>query len=636
MSESQRPAISSGVIAATSGAAVTWATVLAVIVLAVTVLVMAGCDRQRAATNPPAQPPAQPAAQPAAAPAIAEVAPPQMEPAIDAADSAQDAMATQEDSVEPVEEIDPTAATDDNRSVEDSSLEPGQPAQPTEAPTIAPFRLLLPTTAGPLLVDLDIQVGDQPLSDAFERRIELIIEQAGGADKLTWNELFEHIAANPQTFGRAMVDSQQYRNMIQMYDRNRNKRPEPDEVAHFLFRDSGVSGPFRMAGSNYFRQTNRTQSPMFRALDRNGNHVLDADEIRLAYQSLAQLDQNGDRRIDIAEVLPPTSDNNPTSDAWNNRRRSRWGDVAMDLGGYIDWSMVSYSLDEATRRGVFHEGQNAIAKLDLNGDETIDAEESRRLLEVPADIRLQIHFASSIASQPRIDMELSESEQRSKVETVMLGDRARIISDRFQLVAMVRDLRTGTNSIPPEAFAALDADKDGGLDQTEIPPGLLREYSFDDLDQDDDGKLTERELTEGMNPLSPVWTVQVRARGAEAPDAIFTWLDQDQNGLLSTRELLACRERLQGLASNQGEVRATDIPDTFLIQFGRGDPQQDASLFAVMPVATQRNETWPRWAESMDSNQDGEIAREEFLGQTEQFDELDRNGDGFLSGFEIE
>jgi hypothetical protein len=37
----------------------------------------------------------------------------------------------------------------------------------------------------------------------------------------------------------------------------------------------------------------------------------------------------------------------------------------------------------------------------------------------------------------------------------------------------------------------------------------------------------------------------------------------------------------------------------------------------------------------MDSNQDGDIARSEFLGNPDQFNGLDRDGDGFLEGAEV-
>jgi len=73
---------------------------------------------------------------------------------------------------------------------------------------------------------------------------------------------------------------------------------------------------------------------------------------------------------------------------------------------------------------------------------------------------------------------------------------------------------------------------------------------------------------------------------------------------------------------------------TPVVQFGRGNPQQNDSLFTFAPQGAARDADRPMWAESMDANQDGDISPEEFLGDAEQFKQLDRDEDGFLSSSE--
>jgi Ca2+-binding EF-hand superfamily protein len=189
--------------------------------------------------------------------------------------------------------------------------------------------------------------------------------------------------------------------------------------------------------------------------------------------------------------------------------------------------------------------------------------------------------------------------------------------------------------IPPEAFAMLDANNDGELDESEIPDVALREYSFEDLDQDSNGKLTLQEIIEGMSPKSPIWNVQVRARAAESPDGVFAWLDKNQDNTLSTREITRVVDQLQTIASAQGVVSPDDIPDTFLVLFGRGDPDQDTQLFSMTPKNTERLASWPRWAQSMDTNRDGDISRREFPGTSQQFGKLDKNSDSFVDLEEV-
>ncbi len=156
-----------------------------------------------------------------------------------------------------------------------------QPIEPS-------FRMFLPTTSGPLVVDVEIRVGDQPLQTAFDDRIQAVIEAAGDAgSELTWTRLFKHVAADPEQFGRSSpINSQQYKDLIRRYDKNRNKRPDQDEVARFLFRDAGYAGPFRLTGSDYFREINRSLSAVFAAIDRNDDRVLETEEIDRAGESL--------------------------------------------------------------------------------------------------------------------------------------------------------------------------------------------------------------------------------------------------------------------------------------------------------------------------------------------------------------
>jgi hypothetical protein len=306
----------------------------------------------------------------------------------------------------------------------------------------------------------------------------------------------------------------------------------------------------------------------------------------------------------------------------------------MDLGGFVDWSMVAYSLEDTSKQGIFRRGPNAIARIDENRDQVIDADEARRLLEVDADLFLSIRFDSS-SSKPQVAAEVLRPDPATVVQTNDSEDRIHIRGDHFRLMVTAVDRSVSQLAIPPEVFDQLDADDNGELDESEIPDGALREYAFDDLDQDDNDRLSYRELAEGIAPPEPIWTVQVRSRGAEVPDAILTWLDQNQDGALSTRELVASRQRLTDLRGNDGSIAAHAFPDTFLVQFVRGDPRQDDQLFALTPEIPGGPEGWPLWARSMDANRDGDIARSEFLGSPDQFDRLDRDGDGFLEGAEI-
>jgi hypothetical protein len=44
----------------------------------------------------------------------------------------------------------------------------------------------------------------------------------------------------------------------------------------------------------------------------------------------------------------------------------------------------------------------------------------------------------------------------------------------------------------------------------------------------------------------------------------------------------------------------------------------------------------PAWFRRMDRNRDGDVSRREFFGSREQFDRLDRDGDGLISPAEAD
>jgi len=296
--------------------------------------------------------------------------------------------------------------------------------------------------------------------------------------------------------------------------------------------------------------------------------------------------------------------------------------------------MLSYTLDEFDSLGPFGQSQNVIAKLDQDLSDSIDRDEARGLLSVNSDVRLLVRYPLVASGSAEIEISSVSKDLDPLVQRVESTNRIAIVGNSLRLTASVLDVRTGRNQIPIEAFAMLDTNNDGGLDKLEIPAPALREYSFEDLDQNEDGKLTLREINEGMNSKAPIWNVQVRARGAESPDGVFTWLDENQDQFLSTREVMAAKDRLHAIASSDGNVEPADIPDSYQIQFGRGEPNQDNRLFGLTPPTTATNEGRPRWALSMDINRDGDISRQEFPGTTAQFTNLDVDEDGFINSDE--
>lgn len=519
----------------------------------------------------------------------------------------------------------------------DSSPEPPLDAEPEVAsyplPPKSTYLLWLPTTSGPLLVGLDIVINDQPLRVAFDEQVDAILSEAADEESVSWEQLFGYVTANPQTFGQAArINESQYRNLTRRFDRNRNDRPEQQEAARFIFRDAGFSNEFRLVGTDAYRGINRSNSVIFQTLDTNQDRQIDIGEMESAEHSLLTLDRNADQRLDLSEVETETQQDDQ---AWNKRRSTQWGEVAMDLSGYVDWSMFAYTLDELPQQGPFGLPNNAIARL-LQTHPTINRDTSRAMSDVFPDLHLEIHFSKQREPSEIKVTWISEALAASTQVQQPTSDCLSVSSSMLRICFRASDLLDNANgTIPEQAFVMLDVNQDGGLDMDEIPEPALQQYPFEELDQDGDGKLTLEEIREGMSSPRSIWNFQVRGRAAEVPDGVFDWLDENEDGFLSTRELRAAPQVLRAL-SKDNQVTPEDLPDSYRVHLGRCEPNRESDLFSSRlsdpsSVATG----FPSWAIAMDSNRDGEISRNEFPGNLGQFDKLDQNRDGFLSPEEL-
>ncbi|MFK8112450.1 MAG: hypothetical protein AB8B91_09615 [Rubripirellula sp.] len=536
------------------------------------------------------------------------------------------------------EEPEPSELTQDSEATDAPVFsETFEPEPEPDPPSKTAYRLWLPTSAGPLVVGVEILIDEQPLRDAFEQQVSEVMESAREKDSPTWTQLFDLVSGDATLFGQSSsrIDESQHRNLIQRYDRNSNGRPESDEVMRFLFRDAKFSTEFRLVGTDSYREINRSRSVVFQQLDQNSNGKLDVEEIRHAEASLIALDKNADQRIDFEEVESGSGDDDQV---WNKRRSTQWGEVAMDFSGYVDWSMLAYTLDEMPNEGPFGLAQNGIARLSQHVGGSINRKTARSILEIEPDLQIRIRFPRIVGEPIEIEQTWM-SEQLASMDDVQVesnSGRFSLQSSELRVVFQATDLLNARNPIPPQAFAMLDANNDGGLDEAEIPEAAQELYSLANFDKDGDGKLTLREINEGMNPKPSIWSRQVRGRAAEVPDGVLAWLDQNADGFLSTREIQAAPRLLESLGALD-DLRPIRIPDTYVVRFGRGEPSRESELFRLVQSSTDTDQQnlMPSWARAMDSNRDGDISAEEFPGTRDQFAEQDKNSNGFIEPGEI-
>lgn len=177
-----------------------------------------------------------------------------------------------------------------------------------------------------------------------------------------------------------------------------------------------------------------------------------------------------------------------------------------------------------------------------------------------------------------------------------------------------------------------------------------------DFGADDDGTLTLEALSRyyRKNGAGPVQIAQYPAQGEAAAaltDALYELLDTNKDGKLSQAELEAAERILMKLDGNEDDLVSTqELIPNLAARYGQPvqpqvvqDPDQEqkqkppaveSKFFVVVPDGTprylgQRMELAQQIIAGYDNDNDGKLSRSEisFLGE---FDQLDRNKDGFL------
>ncbi|MEZ6063283.1 MAG: hypothetical protein R3C19_23290 [Planctomycetaceae bacterium] len=123
---------------------------------------------------------------------------------------------------------------------------------------------------------------------------------------------------------------------------------------------------------------------------------------------------------------------------------------------------------------------------------------------------------------------------------------------------------------------------------------------------------------------------------------LFEIVDLDRSQSLSDREFAQAARRIPLWDSDgDGAVSQSEIPQLFQLSFGPGQPEFPGLRFpgaagrTVEQDSTTRGSA-PVWFTKLDRNSDGELVRREFPGTFDEFQKMDRNGDGFVDAAEAE
>ncbi|WP_094418479.1 EF-hand domain-containing protein [Rhodopirellula sp. MGV] len=468
-------------------------------------------------------------------------------------------------------------------------------------PTDSTELLWIPASDGVLIIGIRILIDGKPLEEVFESQIDtllgLIPKSDGEVPK--WDDLFDFVGEHETIFATSaeMIDGQS-KTLIRQYDRNTNRRVDREELTRFLFRMSSSSKPFRLFGTDAMQWISRHASPLFESIDANDDRLIDEAELEnLADRLLLDFDRNLDRCLSFEELTRTTEND---ADPWRNNRASRRGEVAMNLGGYSNWSDMAYTLGGFSNYRIWYSNESVEEKFDGDQDGRFTSDEAAAIEQVSPAIVVTIDIASPIPMPITVWV---DPEVQGIVQVDPTFNRSVWINSHEGSVCV--SLANDVTAFTPMGSFEKIAEKVLIEAQTETP--------------DDSPK--------------PYWTSQVRGRAANFPDQMFVFLDQNHDCLLSQRELDQASEQIRSVGM---PFRADRIPESISLQLTMGDPSSDAQRFMFRRLEIEGQNNLPRWAKVADANGDGDLTELEFIGPIELFRRFDHNGDGYISITEIQ
>jgi Ca2+-binding EF-hand superfamily protein len=576
-----------------------------------------------------------------------------------------------------------TEATEQPAGAVAAKVAPAEAPAETEPPRFATERVLLLAPRNPVLIEFQLSIDGRPHTAAMDRLVEEVLQLADtDADgRPTWKEVVASKRFKYGQFGNLPIANENaYKQIIEQYDVDRDGAVDSGELPRFLTRNAGSARAFSVRGTADFRHASGRGSPLWRLLDADEDGVISADERDAAPGRMFTRDTDDD------EILLPGDVNTrvPLDPGMVAERRRVGPTIVRLLGSFTNWDAVRLSLEEQYAGGGYLQADSfpltpdLFTQLDANGDGKLLKAEFAKLNDVPPHLVVAVNFGKPEApiaepeGEPLSDKikeaEAKEGEAPAEqpadkspaepaVQSLALVSLVPALGDPTQtqreqsgrLTLRVADTRitfyindavAGGDfaAQAQQALTALDGDKNGYLEKSEVPDNAAPQLGqFDAVDSDEDGKVYPPEIIAFLQQQQAGLRAQIHAKASDREDALFAALDQNRDERLDAREIEQVPERLAVLDANGDGLTGDEIPEMLVVGLARGSLENMDALFVPPPLIVRAPaENTPRWFTAMDANGDGAISRREFLGSPEVFARLDTSGDSLLDSVEAQ
>lgn len=431
-----------------------------------------------------------------------------------------------------------------------------------------------------LPIQIRMNVGSEPAATRFERTRREYVEQLFvRLDRNDDGRLSESEAAAapspdlalPGSVSAGEADSVHVAFNFRAVDTSRDGYATLEEFLDFYSYFS--DGPFRIRTIRVDGGLlERLHAVLLSALDSDGDGAMAVEELKAA-PGLARLDRDGDEVLSPAELLPDAS-----------------GDERV--------AVLNASQDFRLRRL-----------------RTTDADAIPLALFCPADrnAREPVLMQSGVKSPLPSVGPLQLTHQDITIEVAVAPRPLRVL-ERTRRVLMLE-------------FDGADADGDGQVARNHRMADYLA-GEFERLDSDGDGVVAVQDVRDASRALllaeAEYRAAQVTFTLMQAGRGLFALLDENRDGRLSRRELSSAQDLMSRFDRNgDARLQSNEMTPPHRLMIARGTLQVPYSTGSV-PAAG------PAWFSRMDRNRDGDISRGEFLGPTQQFDQLDVDRDGWI------